>query len=78
MTATSAGVMQPGSSELDDGRDQAHESGISRPHYRVHPQDDGGDWRGPTEAAWTTRVLRGTRAPRQPSGKPEEASVPHG
>ena len=70
--------MRPGSKELDDGRDQAHENDTERTHYRVHPQDDGGDWRGPTEAAWTTRVLRGARPPRVQSGKPEEASVPHG
>jgi len=55
-------------------RDQAHELGPDRPQYRVIPQADGGAWRGPTEAAWTTRILRGARPPKTSSGLPVEAS----
>jgi hypothetical protein len=57
--------------------DQAHDVGLDRPHYRVIPSDDGGIWRGPTEAAWTTRILRGARPPKQPTALPVEASIPH-
>lgn len=62
--------------EVDPGIDQAHELGPERPQYRVKPQDDGGTWRGPTEAAWTTRILRGARPPKQPTGLSGEASEP--
>jgi hypothetical protein len=62
--------------EPGPGNDQAHESGPERPQYRVKPQDDGGTWRGPTEAAWTTRILRGARPPKQPTGLSGEASEP--
>ena len=60
--------------EPGPGIDQAHELGPERPQYRVKPQDDGGTWRGPTEAAWTTRILRGARPPKLPTGLPGEAS----
>jgi hypothetical protein len=77
MTGADAGVRAAATEVGGDG-DQAHEAGALRPQYRVHPQVDGGLWRGPTEAAWMTRVLRGARPPRQPAGKSAEASVPHG
>ena len=78
MTRASAGVLQPAGTQVEANGDQAHEHGPDRPQYRVRPQEDGGTWRGPTEDAWTTRVLRGARPPRQATGKPGEVSVPHG
>ena len=39
----------------------------------VHPSEDGGTWRGPTAAAWTTRLLRGAPAPRESTGNALEA-----
>jgi hypothetical protein len=78
MTTAEARVMRAVGTEVAGGADQAHEGGTLRPQYRVHPQVDGGLWRGPTEAAWTTRVLRGARPPRQPAARPGDASVPHG
>lgn len=56
--------------------DQAHEVGPDRPHYRVGPSDDGGIWRGPTEAAWTTRILRGARPPKPSAAVPVEVPDP--
>ena len=78
MTPASIAEVQPGRSDTEPRADQAHEHGPDRPQYRVHPQDDGGIWRGPTEAAWTTRILRGARPPKPPTGLSGEASVPHG
>ena len=78
MTRAGAVATLPIGSETEPGSDQAHEQGPERPQYRIRPQDDGGTWRGPTEAAWTTRILHGARPPRQPAGLPGEASVPHG
>jgi hypothetical protein len=77
---TRAGIVatQLDGGEIEPGTDHAHDPGAERLHYRVHPQDDGGDWQGPSEAAWTTRILRGARPPRQPTGMPGGASVPHG
>jgi hypothetical protein len=77
MTGADASV-RAGAAEVVGGGDQAHQAGTLRPQYRVHPQHDGGLWRGPTEAAWMTRVLRGARPPGQSAGKPGEASVPDG
>jgi hypothetical protein len=78
MTAASGIATQPNGRGIESGNDQAHDRGSDRPHYRVRPQDDGGTWRGMTEAAWTTRILRGARPPRPSAGMPDEASVPHG
>ena len=78
MTRPVAVAIRPAGTEIEPGGDQAHETGPERPQYRVHPQDDGGTWQGPTEAAWTTRILRGARPPKPSTGIPEEASVPHG
>ena len=77
---TQAGIIatQLDDSEREPGTNHAHDPGSERRHYQVHPQGDGGDWRGPTEAAWTTRILRGARPPRQPTGMPGGAPVPNG
>lgn len=77
MTPAGIAEAQPGTTEVEPGS-QAHEQGPERPQYRVRQQDDGGTWRGPTEAAWTARILRGARAPSPSTGIPAEASVPHG
>jgi hypothetical protein len=71
MTRAGADVLQPAGSQTGAGADQAHEHPAERPQYRIRPQDDGGLWRGPTEAAWTTRILRGTRPPRPSPATPE-------
>ena len=78
MTRASDATLEPAVAQVEVGSDQAHEQSSDRPQYRVRPQEDGGAWRGPSEAAWTVRVLRGARPPRQPAGRPGEASVPHG
>lgn len=38
---------------------------------------DGGSWRGPTEAAWMTRLLHGAPPPRRSTGT-RETLVAHG
>ena len=78
MTPVAPADSQTSRTEIEPGGDHAAERGPERPQYRVRPQDDGGTWRGPSEAAWTERILRGARPPRQPTGMPGEASVPHG
>lgn len=76
MTRAAAVAIEPAATGT--ANDQAHETGAERPQYRVRPQDDGGAWQGPTEAAWTTRILRGARPPKPSTGIPREASIPHG
>jgi len=49
-----------------------------RARYVVEPQDDGGAWRGPTDAAWTARILHGARPPRASTGMLGNGTVPHG
>jgi hypothetical protein len=78
MTSAGTSGVQPGTTEIEPGSDQAHERVAERPQYRVRPQDDGGVWRGPTDAAWTTRILRGSRPPRPSAPTPAEAPDPHG
>jgi hypothetical protein len=78
MTPADTSELQRSGTDIEPGSDQAHEQGAERPQYRVRPQDDGGAWQGPTEAAWTTRILRGARPPKPSTGIPREASVPHG
>jgi len=34
----------------------------------VATAQDGGTWRGPSESAWTKRILRGARPPRESPG----------
>ena len=68
MTPTSVIATDPNGREIEPGNDQAHQRGSERPNYRVRPQDDGGTWRGLTEAAWTTRILRGAPPPRPAGG----------
>jgi hypothetical protein len=34
----------------------------------THASRDGGTWRGPTEAVWMTRLLRGASPPRGSTG----------
>ena len=72
---TRAVAVQPQIGELEPGSDQAHASGPERPQYRIREQDDGGAWRGPSETAWTARILRGARPPKPSTGLPDEASA---
>jgi hypothetical protein len=39
---------------------------------------DGGIWRGPTDAAWMKRILHGALAPRGSTGTALDGLVPHG
>ena len=72
-------ALQPATTTtIERESDQAHERPSRRPHYEVRPQDDGGTWRGPTDEAWTTRILRGARPPRASTGMPSDPFVPHG
>ena len=59
-------------------RNQASENRAQRARYVVEPQDDGGAWRGPTDAAWTARILHGARPPRASTGMLGNGTVPHG
>jgi len=78
MTLTRAGADQarPRSMTVDLQDEEAHENDPGRPRYVVPPETDGGAWQGPTEAAWTARILRGTPPPRQPTGLPGGSSEP--
>jgi hypothetical protein len=78
VTHAVAAVLHPGSKTVEHPGDQAHERDAERPAYRVHPQGDGGTWRGPTDAAWVTRILRGARPPRASAAMPGDVPVPHG
>jgi hypothetical protein len=75
VTRATADEVPPDTSEITGHDDQAHEIAPERPAYRVHPSVDGGVWRGPTDAAWMTRLLRGARPPRVSSGMPTEVLV---
>ena len=64
MTVTDRSLKDAASRELGPWIGVAHPktnglSGATHPH-------DGGIWRGPTEAAWTTRLLHGAPPPREP------------
>jgi hypothetical protein len=72
VTRGTANELPDDTSEITGHDDQAHEIALERPAYRVRPSDDGGTWRGPTEAAWMTRLLRGARPPRESPGMPTE------
>jgi hypothetical protein len=78
MTLTRAGADQARSRSIaiDPRDDEADLNDPGRPRYVVPQETDGGVWRGPTEAAWTTRILRGTPPPRQPTGLPGGRSDP--
>ena len=57
---------------------QAHASArVGRQRYQPEAarSEDGGAWRGPTEAAWMTRLLRGALPPRPSTGEPAPALV---
>jgi hypothetical protein len=78
VTRASPITLQPPPTTIEPTTDQAHEIRSDRAHYDVHSQDDGGTWRGPTDAAWMTRILRGARPPRTSTGVSSSAVVPHG
>jgi hypothetical protein len=44
----------------------------------AHLSRDGGIWRGPSDAAWMTRLLHGAPPPRPSAAMPSEALVAHG
>jgi hypothetical protein len=46
--------------------------------YAVRPQKDGGIWRGPTDADWMKRILRGASPPHDSSKPGHEPVVAHG
>lgn len=41
------------------------------------PSDDAGAWRGPTDAAWLTRILHGAPPPRTSTSAGASAMVAH-
>lgn len=58
--------------------DQAHPNArVGRQRYQPEAgrSEDGGAWRGPTDAAWMTRLLRGALPPRPSTGEPAPALV---
>jgi hypothetical protein len=67
--------MQP--TEIRREADQAGEEPPGRARYRPGPQADGGAWRGPTDEAWTARILRGAPPPRASTGSVHTGTVPH-
>ena len=77
MTGIRGGVVAPPDNEspelgwwLDDG---------PRPVIAISPpSNDGGLWRGPTDAAWLTRILHGAPPPRTSTGAAAPAVVAHG
>ncbi len=57
---------------------QAHASArVGRQRYQPEASrsEDGGAWRGPTDADWMTRLLRGAPPPRASTGEPAPALV---
>jgi hypothetical protein len=58
---------------------QAHAGGLppNRDRHEAGLTKDGGIWRGPSEAVWMKRLLRGAPPPQQSAGA-GDALVAHG